>query len=121
MRCEAEMDGPDLAPEGERFLAESMRVADVGEDDLLALLLELGGAEVELPAHRVLHLLDVLVQLLVVQRLPRHLAPLPSLLRRRRRSPSSCVEWRVDWTGWMSHGREWGRQVGTKTRKQGSR
>ena len=87
MRCEAEMDGPDLAPEGERLLAEGVRVADVGEDDLLALLLELGGAEVELPAHRVPHLLDVLVQLLVVQRLPRHLAPLPSLLRRR--SPSS--------------------------------
>lgn len=72
-----------LAGEGERLLAEGVGVADVGEDDLLALLLELGGPEVELAAHGVLHLLDVLVQLLVVQRLTpaaaHHLAvnPLP--------------------------------------------
>ncbi|KAL5198329.1 hypothetical protein ABZP36_001841 [Zizania latifolia] len=31
--------------EGERLLAERVRVTDIGEDDLLALLLELGGAE----------------------------------------------------------------------------
>ena len=61
-----------LAGEGEWLLAEGVRVADVGEDDPLALLLELGRAEVELAAHGVLHLLDVLVQVLVVQPLPPH-------------------------------------------------
>jgi hypothetical protein len=76
-RCRRSRLFPDLAREGERFLAEGVRVADVGEDDLLALLLQLGGAEVQLPAHRVLHPLDVLVQLLVVERFPRHLASRP--------------------------------------------
>ena len=86
-------NGLHLAGEGERLLSEGVRVADVGEDDLLALLLELGGAEVELPAHRVLHLLDILVQLIEVERLPRHLLSLPSiplpLLLLRRRCGSS--------------------------------
>ena len=92
-----------LAGEGERLLSEGVRVADVGEDDLLALLLELGGAEVELPAHRVQHLLDILVQLIVVQRLPRHLVSLPSSIPPppppRPPPPPLLRWWRVDLMG----------------------
>lgn len=104
--CETRCD-PHLAREGERLLAEGVRVADVGEDNLLALLLELGGAEVELPAHRILHLLDVLVQLLVVQRLPRHLASLPSV--NTSAAPPVVGWWRVDSMGhWRETGGRWG-------------
>ena len=108
-----------LAGEGEWLLAEGVRVADVGEDDPLALLLELGRAEVELPAHGVLHLLDVLVQVLVVQPLPPHLVSRHSSAGEASIDRGSCAA-----EGKMGKEKEvgqWGDVEKKGTKKQGSR
>ena len=51
-----------LSVEGDRLLAQRLRVADVGEDDLAARLAQVLGGQVQLTAHRVLAPAEVLIQ-----------------------------------------------------------
>lgn len=54
-----------LPEEGQGLLAEALRIADVGEDDLLACLDALGCSQVDLSSHRILGVFHALGHLLV--------------------------------------------------------
>jgi hypothetical protein len=56
-----------LSIEGERLLAQSMGVANVGEGDLLASFAQLLSSDVEFSAHSILCLFHILVEQVWVQ------------------------------------------------------